>query len=72
VVAWTGPAGWAAAGPGQYFVSGAGFPDAMIVSAEIFRLGTGGIRALGWFGNDWRLETGEFAWGAGPGASAGK
>ena len=71
VVAWTGPAGWAAAGPGQYFVSGAGFPDAMIVSADIFRLGTGGIRALGWFGNDWRLETGQFAWGAGGAASPG-
>ena len=69
VVAWTGPAGWVAAGPGQYFVSGAGFPDAMIVSADIFRLGTGGIRVLGWFGNDWRLETGEFAWGAGTSTS---
>jgi len=68
VVAWTGPAGWVAAGPGQYFVSGAGFPDAMIVSADIFRFGTGGIRMLGWFGNDWRVETGEFAWGAVPGA----
>jgi dienelactone hydrolase len=72
VVAWTGPAGWMAAGPGQYFVSGAGFPDAMIVSADVFRLGTGGIRALGWFGNDWRLETGEFAWGAPAVAAVGK
>ncbi|HEM46824.1 MAG TPA: alpha/beta hydrolase, partial [Alphaproteobacteria bacterium] len=27
VVAWTGKAGWTAASPGQYFISGAGFPD---------------------------------------------
>lgn len=44
----------------------------MIVSADIFRLGTGGIRALGWFGNDWRLETGDFVWGAPPAAGPGK
>jgi pimeloyl-ACP methyl ester carboxylesterase len=59
-VAWTGSSGWAAVGPGQYFVSGAGFPDVLIISAEIFRSGTDGVRVTGWFGNDWGLETGEF------------
>jgi dienelactone hydrolase len=59
-VAWTGPAGWTAAGPGQYFISGAGFPDVLVFSAEIFRSGTDGVRAVGWFGNDWGFETGEF------------
>ena len=30
-VAWTGSAGWVAASPGQYFISGAGFPDLILV-----------------------------------------
>jgi len=70
-VAWTGAAGWVAASPGQYFVSGAGFPDVLVFSADVFRLGTAAIKAIGWFGNDWRVETGDFAWGAsGPAGSA--
>ena len=56
-VAWTGPAGWVAASPGQYFISGAGFPDLLFFSAESLRLGTDGVRAIGWFGDDWSLET---------------
>jgi hypothetical protein len=66
--AWTGPAGWTAAGHGQYFVSGAGFPDLMLFSADTLRRGTAGVLAIGWFGDDWSLERGEFAWapGAGP------
>jgi hypothetical protein len=62
VVAWTGYAGWIAASPGQYFISGAGFPDLMLVSAESLRSGTAGVRAIGWFGNDWSLEAGDFVW----------
>ncbi len=59
VVAWTGRAGWVAASPGQYFISGAGFPDLMLFSAETLRSGTAGVRAIGWFGNDWSLERGD-------------
>jgi poly(3-hydroxybutyrate) depolymerase len=65
VVAWTGPAGWVAASPGQYFVSGAGFPDLLLFSAEILRAGTKGVRAVGWFGNDWSLERGDIVWSDG-------
>jgi dienelactone hydrolase len=65
-VAWTGPAGWIAVGPIQYFVSGAGFPDLMLFSADMLRAGTGGVRAIGWFGNDWSLDRGEFVWAPGP------
>jgi dienelactone hydrolase len=61
-VAWTGPAGWTTAGPVQYFVSGAGFPDLMLLSADVLRAGTSGVRAIGWFGNDWSIERGEFVW----------
>ena len=67
VVAWTGRAGWVAASPGQYFISGAGFPDLLLFSAETLRYGTDGVRAIGWFGNDWSLEKGDFHFGVGPG-----
>ncbi|HSA95040.1 MAG TPA: prolyl oligopeptidase family serine peptidase [Acidobacteriota bacterium] len=65
VVAWTGRAGWVAASPGQYFISGAGFPDLLLFSAEALRSGTGGVRALGWFGNDWSLELGDIVFNDG-------
>jgi dienelactone hydrolase len=61
-VAWTGRAGWSAACPGQYFISGAGLPDLLFFSAETLRSGTGGIRAIGWFGDDWSLERGDVVW----------
>lgn len=67
VVAWTGSAGWVAASPVQYFVSGAGFPDLMLFTAEALRSGTDGVRVLGWFGNDWSLERGDFVWNEGRG-----
>jgi len=65
VVAWTGQAGWTAASPGQYFVSGAGYPDLLLLSAEALRSGSQGIRAVGWFGNDWSLERGDVVWNDG-------
>ncbi len=65
VVAWTGQAGWIAASPGQYFISGAGFPDLLLFSAEILRVGAAGVRAVGWFGNDWSVERGDIAWNEG-------
>jgi dienelactone hydrolase len=72
VVAWTGRAGWVAASPGQYFISGAGFPDLLLFSAETLRSGTDGVRAIGWFGNDWSLDKGDIVWNdgrpTGPGA----
>jgi len=65
VVAWTGKAGWLAASPGQYFISGAGFPDLLLHSAETLRSGTDGIRAVGWFGNDWSVGRGDIVWNEG-------
>ncbi len=59
VVAWSGPAGWTAASPGQYFISGSSFPDFMLFTAESLRSGTDGVRAIGWFGENWSLERGE-------------
>jgi len=65
VVGWTGVAGWIAASPGQYFISGAGYPDLLLFSAEALRSGTDGVRAIGWFGNDWSLERGDIVWNEG-------
>lgn len=66
VVAWTGRAGWVAASPGQYFISGAGYPDLLLFSAETLRAGAAGVRAIGWFGNDWSLERGDIVWSDAP------
>jgi dienelactone hydrolase len=64
-VAWTGRAGWIAASPGQYFISGAGFPDLLLLSAAALRDGADGVRAVGWFGNDWSVERGDIVWNDG-------
>jgi len=65
VVAWSGRAGWVASSPGQYFISGAGFPDLMLFTAETLRSGADGVRAVGWFGDDWSLEKGDVVWNSG-------
>jgi poly(3-hydroxybutyrate) depolymerase len=44
------------------FTSGAAFPDFLLVSAEMLEKGTEGVRALGFFGLDWKVETGEIVW----------
>ncbi len=45
-----------------YFLSGAGFPDCLLVSAEMLTKGNGGLRAAGFFGPDWSVTNGDFAW----------
>ncbi len=45
-----------------YFTSGSGFPDCLIVGAELPAKGINGVRGAGFFGQDWQLETGEFVW----------
>jgi hypothetical protein len=37
----------------------------MLFSAETLRSGTGGLRAIGWFGDDWSLERGDIVWNDG-------
>lgn len=50
-----------------YFRSGTGFPDCLVVGTETLTDtgegmgGMGGVRAAGFFGNDWSVETGFFA-----------
>ncbi len=44
-----------------WFVSGAGFPDCLVVGADMLMRGGEAVRAAGFFGVDWSVERGEFA-----------
>lgn len=46
------------------FVSGVGFPDFLLLTPEAFLQGSAGVRGAGFFGNDWSVASGEFAWSA--------
>jgi hypothetical protein len=45
-----------------YFVSGVGYPDCVLLGPEALDRGLAGVRAAGYFGNDWSVEQGEFVW----------
>ena len=45
-----------------YFTSGVAYPDFMILGPGILAQGNGGVRAAGFFGIDWSVDLGEFAW----------
>jgi hypothetical protein len=44
------------------FSAGVAYPDWMVVTPQIFLKGTEGIAGAGYFGNDWKIESGESAW----------
>jgi dienelactone hydrolase len=62
VVAGTGLAGMRLTDRLPIFLSGAGFPDCLVLGSEVLEKGTVGILGAGLFGNDWSVKTGEFAW----------
>lgn len=62
VVAGTGLPGMRAVTPNRYFVAGTGFPDLMVVSPNMYRQGVQGVKAAGYFGNDWTVENGDIVW----------
>ena len=45
-----------------YFSSGVSYPDWIILGPDILTRGSAGIRAAGFFGADWNVDSGEFAW----------
>jgi poly(3-hydroxybutyrate) depolymerase len=45
-----------------YFVSGIAYPDCLILGTESLTRGMEGVRAAGFFGMDWGVASGEFAW----------
>jgi dienelactone hydrolase len=63
VVAGSGISGMRVTERLPYFLSGAGFPDCLVIDKDLPALGAKGVRAAGFFGPDWQIETGEFAWG---------
>jgi predicted esterase len=56
VVAGTGLAGMKSADANQYFAAGSGFPDYLIFSSEMLSQGAKGIKAAGFFNNQWGLS----------------
>jgi poly(3-hydroxybutyrate) depolymerase len=61
-VAATGPTGMRLATRLPYFTSGIGFPDWTVISSDALTHGWRGVRAAGFFGNDWSVESGDAAW----------
>jgi dienelactone hydrolase len=45
-----------------YFTSGVAYPDCLLISEKSLTDGPAGILAAGFFGGDWGLDSGEFAW----------
>ena len=63
VVAGSGAVGARAAESNRYFIAGNGFPDLMLFTPEVYENGINGVKAAGYFGNDWSLEEGDIVWG---------
>lgn len=62
VVAGTGPAGLRLTGTLPYLYAGAAFPDVFCARPAMLIRGTLGVELAGFFGEDWRIETGDFVW----------
>lgn len=60
VVAGTGIEGMKALAPNDYFSGITGFPDLIVFDVNWLRDGLDGVRASGFFGNDWSVEKGDF------------
>ena len=62
VVTATGLKGMKAAFPNHYLVNGTTFPDVLIFSDDVLENGISGVQCSGFFGNDWSVQNGDFAW----------
>ena len=45
-----------------YFVSGVGVPDCIVLGSDSLTRGGDGVRAAGFFGTDWKVESGDWVW----------
>lgn len=61
VVAGTGSKGMKALYPNDYFSGITGFPDVMIFNVDWIKDNPNGIIVSGFFGNNWSINTGDFA-----------
>jgi pimeloyl-ACP methyl ester carboxylesterase len=62
VIAGTGLPGMRLTNQLPIFLSGVGYPDFTLIHSNMLELGAAGIRAAGFFGPDWSVDSGEFAW----------
>jgi len=62
VVAGTGLAGLRLTDNLPYLYPGYGFPDLLVARPNLLVEGIPGIETAGFFGPDWRVETGDFVW----------
>jgi dienelactone hydrolase len=62
VVAGTGPPGMRLTNRLRWFVSGIVYPDLIILGPNVLSTGAADVRAGGYFGIDWQLDSGEIAW----------
>jgi hypothetical protein len=62
VVAGSGLAGMRLTDRLPYFVSGAAYPDYLVLDPTALVEGSKAIRGAGFFGPDWRVENGDSAW----------
>jgi dienelactone hydrolase len=62
VVTGTGLAGMRLTDRLTYFTSGVAYPDCIILGPDVLAAGNAGVRAAGFFGIDWSVDSGEFAW----------
>ena len=59
VVAGTGVKGMRLTEQLPYFVAGVHYPDLTVISSAMLEEGVSGVRAAGFFGNDWSVEKGD-------------
>ena len=45
-----------------YFLAGTGYPDCLVLGPDVLTDAADGVRAAGFFGLDWSVENGDFAW----------
>ena len=64
VVAGTGLPGLRLTNRLPYFMAGTAYPDCLVLGSAVLREGTAGIVTAGFFGQDWSVAGGEFAWGS--------
>ncbi|RXG33231.1 carboxylesterase family protein [Leeuwenhoekiella marinoflava] len=62
VVTGTGIEGMKAAYANDYLENGTTFPDVLIFDKTMITKGIEGVKASGFFGNDWSVEEGDFIW----------
>jgi poly(3-hydroxybutyrate) depolymerase len=62
VVAGTGGEGMRLTNNLPYLYPGYGFPDLLVARPSLLVAGISGVEAAGFFGPDWRVETGDIVW----------